>query len=109
VLIFDVGCGRYRRCGHLLLTALLMAAATVWFGDAGTGLLFLWGSATWPRWQHQTFSIPLAEVREIWLWTAALVVRQWSGRLCLVCRDEMPADEYARRRRVLKMQVEGLL
>lgn len=54
-------------------------------------------------------TIPLAEVREIWLYTATLVVREWNGRLVLVCRDELSAAEYARVRRILKQQVEGLL
>ena len=88
---------------------LLVAGATVWFGDAGAGLLMLWGSATWPRWTRQVINIPLAEVREIWLYTATVVVREWNGRLVLVCRDELPAAEYAHLRRVLKQQVEGLL
>ena len=86
-----------------------MAGAMVWFGAAGAGLLLLWGSATWPRWKRQVISIPLAEVREIWLYAATLVVREWNGRVVLVCRDELPAAEYSRLRRVLKQQIEGLL
>jgi integral membrane sensor domain MASE1 len=109
VLICEIVCGRCRRCGHLLLTMLLAAGASVWFGDAGLGLFLLWGSATWPRWKRQVITIPLAEVREIWLYTAALVVREWNGRLVLVCRDELPAAEYSCLRRALKQQVEGLL
>lgn len=88
---------------------LLAAGATVWFGDAGFGLMLLWGSATWPRWKRRVITIPLAEVREIWLYTATLVVREWNGRLVFVCRDELSAVEYSRVRRVLKRQVEGLL
>lgn len=91
------------------MTLLLAAGASVWFGNAGLGLLLLWGSATWPRWKCQVITIPLAEVREIWLYTATLVVREWNGRLVLVCRDELSAAEYARVRRILKQQVEGLL
>ncbi len=71
--------------------------------------MLLWGSATWPRWRDRTIRLSLAEVREIWLYTVALVVREWNGSLHLVCRDELSAEEYSRIRRVLKQQVEGLL
>lgn len=109
MLTVDLRSGRLRLYLHVLLTGLIVLAGWIWFGNAGAALLVLWGKASCPRRQPMTLSIPLAEVCELWLYSMALVVRQWNGQLIWIFRDELPAADYARVRRELKAQIEGLL
>lgn len=100
--------GRIRRLLHAALVIVLMFGGCLWFGNAGAGLILLWGAANRPCRERITCEIRLERVAEIRLYSRALVVREYRRDFFWIFADEMPAGDYAALRRMLKTQIEGL-
>ncbi len=101
--------GRWRCAAYLALGCMATGGGFFWAGAAGAVLATLWIVAIWPRWQARRVAWNLAEVQAVWLWANTLAVRFYGGRVAWVFADELPAAEFARIRRELKTQIEGLL
>ena len=109
VLEFVMRRGRRRCLAYLIVIATTMAGAFHWVGNGGAALMALWGAAVWPRWQQRRVGWPLAEMQAVWLWANTAAVKFYDGSTaCLFC-DELSDAEFARVRRELKSQIDGLL
>ncbi len=101
--------GRWRCAAYLALGLIATGGGFFWLGAGGAVLGALWLVANWPRWQTRTVRWNPAEVQAVWLWANTLAVRFYGGRVAWVFADELPQADFARIRRELKTQIEGLL
>ncbi len=109
MISLEITCGRRRRVAYGLYVFVALGGAYVWLGNSGFALVGLWAYSHWPRWQTRRYEWSPAEVDTVWLWGNTLAVRLYGGATFWVFADELSHAEFARVRRRLKSQIEGLL
>jgi len=97
----EIAPGRHRKAKHLLLLALAGAATWGWFGLSGLVPTLIW-------WWHRGRPVPTSlsfsmdEVRCVQLDPFRVYLGLRGLRRVEVFRDELPREDYARLRRLLK-------